>query len=306
MQKTISHVLEFEGHGLHSGHKVRARILPAPVDTGIWFRRTDEVAGDNQIAASWDNVRSTRLCTALANRDGTEVSTVEHVMAALAGCGINNAIVEVDRPELPILDGSAANYVASILTAGVTDQDKPLHVIEVLQEVIVEDGSSWAMLAPSPGFQIEFGIEFADAAIGTQHKLLDMANGAFVRELSDCRTFCTLGDVEDMHAAGLAKGGNMQNALVVDGDDILTPGGARRADEAVRHKMLDALGDLALAGAPLRGKFSAFKGGHAMTNRLLRALFAQPGAFAWRQLGAADLANLPGIGVSQADMPAVA
>jgi UDP-3-O-[3-hydroxymyristoyl] N-acetylglucosamine deacetylase len=223
-------------------------------------------------------VPESRLCTRLDGDTGASVSTVEHVMAALAGCGIHNAMVEVDGPEVPILDGSAAPFVRGILDAGIQQQDAPIHAIEVTREITVTDGPASASLTPADGLEMDFSIDFADAAIGRQRRVANLANGRFVREYCDSRTFCRQADVDAMHAAGLALGGTYDNAVVVDGDVVLSPGGLRHADEAVRHKMLDALGDLALAGAPLLARYTGVRAGHMLTNRLLRALFATPGA----------------------------
>jgi len=225
-------------------------INPGPAEYGIWFCRTDLRSGDRLIAARWDSVEPTRLCTKIVNASGTEVSTIEHVMAALAGCGIHNALIEVSGPECPILDGSAAPFVKGILSRGLRELDAPVRVIEVLQEVTVREGDAVARLSPASALEIDFEIEFEDAAIGHQRKSMHLANGAFVRELCDSRTFCRQSDVDAMHAAGLALGGTMDNAIVVDGAAVLSPGGLRHSDEPVRHKMLDALGDLAEGETP--------------------------------------------------------
>ena len=246
------------------------------------------------------------LNTRLTTDDGVTVSTIEHLMAALAGCGVHNALVDIDGPEVPILDGSSATFVRGIVNVGLTRQDAPLRAIEVLREVQVVEGQSVATLSPSTTLQIDFAIDFTEAAIGRQHKVLNMANGSFVRELCDSRTFCRVSDVEAMRANGLALGGSLENAVVVDGDQVLTPGGLRHKDEAVRHKMLDALGDLYTAGAPILGRYTGQRAGHAMTNRLLRALFAQPDAWRWVTCDASIAARLPGVGVSPADLYAVA
>ncbi len=303
MQNTLSSPVLFTGTGLHSGKKARLRILPASAQYGIWFRRTDLDARQGMIAARWDNVTESRLCTLVANEHGASVSTIEHLMAALAGCGIHNALIEIDAPEVPILDGSAAGFVRAILKAGIQRQDAPVRVVEVLKPVEVREGDAWARLEPAEGFEISFHIDFADAAIGRQERVLNMANGAFVRELSASRTFCRLDDVNAMRANGLALGGTFENAVVVDGDKVLSPGGLRHEDEPVRHKMLDALGDLALAGAPLLGRYHGHRAGHALTNRLLRRLFATPGATRLKSCEGALAAYLPGIGVSRADLP---
>jgi len=303
LQNTVSSPVTFSGTGLHSGRKTRMRILPASAECGIWFRRTDLDMHEGLIAARWDNVTESRLCTLVANAYGASVSTIEHLMAALAGCGIHNALIEIDGPEVPILDGSAANFVRAILKAGIQSQHAAVRVVEILKRVEVRDGDAWARLEPARGFEISFHIDFADAAIGRQERALNMANGAFVRELSACRTFCRLDDVNAMRANGLALGGTFENAVVVDGDKILSPGGLRHTDEPVRHKLLDALGDLALAGAPLIGRYHGHRAGHALTNRLLRKVFATPGATR-SKFCEGEMANyLPGIGVSRADLP---
>jgi len=303
LQNTVSTPITITGTGLHSATLVQMRILPASAHYGIWFRRTDLGRREGLIAARWDNVSRSPLCTLVANEHGASVSTIEHLMAALAGCGIHNALIEIDGPEVPILDGSAAGFVRAILKAGIQRQHAPVRVIEVLKSVEVREGAAWARLEPADGFEISFHIDFADAAIGRQERALNMANGAFVRELSASRTFCRLDDVHAMHANGLALGGSFENAVVVDGDKVLSPGGLRHEDEPVRHKMLDALGDLALAGAPLIGRYHGHRAGHALTNRLLHALFASPGAMRMRVCDGEKANFLPGIGVSQADLP---
>lgn len=296
MQTTVKSVIRFRGTGLHSGRPARLSIHPAPAHHGIWFRRTD-LDGNTMIPARHDAVDLSPLCTLLVNEAGVSVSTVEHVMAALSGCGVLNAIVEVDGPEVPILDGSAVEFVRGILKAGVRKLDAPVHVIEVLRRVAVQDGASYAELTPAAELEIDFSIEFPDAAIGRQHKVLRLSNGTFVRELCDSRTFCRQSDVDAMHAAGKALGGSLSNAVVVDGDRVVNPEGFRHADEAVRHKMLDAMGDLALAGAPILGRYVGVRGGHALTNKLLHALFSDPLAYRIRTLAPAEGRLLPGAGL---------
>jgi|TARA_B110000091_G_C13794075_1_gene467015 UDP-3-O-[3-hydroxymyristoyl] N-acetylglucosamine deacetylase len=280
-------------------------LRPAPANNGIVFRRVD-IAGDNALTAVWDNVAVSPLNTRLTNSAGVTVSTIEHLMAALAGTGVHNVVVDIDGPEVPIMDGSAAAFVRGIVGAGLTRLTAPLYAIEILSDVIVEDGPAMAMLSPATSLQIDFDIDFADAAIGRQAKTLNMANGVFVRELCDSRTFCRSSDVDAMRANGLALGGTLENAVVVDGGQVLSPGGLRHSDEAVRHKMLDALGDLYTAGAPILGRYTGVRAGHAMTNRLLQALFAQPDAWRMTRCDAKIAARLPGVGVSKADLFAVA
>ncbi len=306
MQATLRSSISFTGTGLHTGRPVRVTVHPAAAHFGIWFRRSDVTDRDNLISARFDLVPESQLCTRLMNTDGVEVSTVEHLMAALAGTGVHNAVVELDGPEVPILDGSAAPFVRGILSRGLQRQGAPIHAIEVLKPVTATVGAASATLSPAPGLTMRFTIDFADRAIGRQTRFADLANGRFVRELCDSRTFCRQSDVDQMRAKGLALGGTYDNAVVVEGDHVLTPGGFRHADEAVRHKMLDALGDLALAGAPLLAHFEAERGGHMLTNRLLRALFQTPGATRMVECTPEQAARLPGVGVKSADLAHVA
>ncbi len=306
LQNTISSAVSFTGVGLHSGRPVRMRLLPASAEYGIWFKRTDLKSGDALIAARWDNVTQSRLCTLVENAQGVTVSTIEHLMAALAGCGVHNALIEIDGPEVPILDGSSARFVAGILKAGLQQLNADTRMVKVLKTVEVRDGDAWARLEPADEFEIRFHIDFDDKAIGQQNRTLNMANGAFVRELSTSRTFCRLDDVNAMREGGLALGGTFENAVVVDGDKVLSPGGLRHADEPVRHKMLDALGDLALAGAPIMGRYTGHRAGHALTNRLLRALFADPAATRLEICDAETAVRLPGVGVRRSDLPLTA
>ncbi|MBM2577471.1 UDP-3-O-acyl-N-acetylglucosamine deacetylase [Jannaschia sp. Os4] len=297
MQTTLKRTIAFSGIGLHSGRPVRLSLRPAPAGHGIVFRRTD--LGGAAIPAAFDRVEPSPLCTLLVNDDGVSVSTVEHVMAALAGCGVLNAIVEVDGPEVPILDGSAAPFVSAILKVGVARMRAPVQVIEVLRPVEVRRGTASAALAPADEFEVDFSIDFADAAIGRQSKALRLSNGTFVRELCDSRTFCRQADVEAMQAAGKALGGTYDNAVVVDGAKVLSPGGLRHADEAVRHKMLDAVGDLALAGMPIFGRYTGVRAGHAMTNAVLRELLSDPANYRIRTLAPEECARLPGAGLER-------
>jgi UDP-3-O-[3-hydroxymyristoyl] N-acetylglucosamine deacetylase len=303
LQYSLKSTAVFQGKGLHSGAPVTMKIHSAPVGHGIWFLRSDVTVGDARIPAVWDSVVPSKLCTLIANDAGVSVSTIEHVMAALAGSAISNALIEVDGPEVPILDGSAALFVEGMLTAGILVQDAPVMAIRVLKSVEVRDGDAMARLEPSEMLEIDFRIDFAEAAIGQQAKVLNMANGAFVRELSNSRTFCRNADVIAMRERGLALGGTLENAVVFDGSDVLSPGGLRHADEPVRHKMLDAMGDLALAGAPILGRYTGVRAGHALTNKLLRALFAQPDAWALQDCEAHTGGKLPGVGVHHGDLP---
>lgn len=306
MQTTVQSTVRFSGVGLHTGMTVNMAICPAPADHGIVFERTDIRLGNARIPARFDYVEHSPLCTMIVNKSGASVSTIEHVMAALAGCGVHNALVRIDGPEAPVLDGSAAPFVRRILSTGVKELRAPIRVIEVLSTVEVHTAQGWARLGPGAGLTMDFHIDFVDRAIGQQSKSLDLANGTFVRELCDSRTFCRASDVEAMRAVGKALGGTMENAVVVDGDKVLSPGGLRHGDEAVRHKMLDALGDLALAGAPLLGHYVGHKAGHTLTNMLLRELFATPDGYQIRACDADLAARLPGAGVKAHEIPAVA
>ena len=306
MQTTLKAPVRFAGTGLHTGAPVQVVLRPAPANTGVVFRRTDLVGVDPRVPAKWDNVVVSPLNTRLTNAQGVAVSTIEHLMAALAGCGVHNVLVEIDGPEVPIMDGSAAAFVRGIVQAGVVRLTAPLRAIEVLRDVEVTVGEASARLSPATSLQIDFSINFPDPAIGRQSKTLNLANGSFVRELCDSRTFCRAADVEAMRANGLALGGTLDNAVVVDGDKVLTPGGLRHRDEAVRHKMLDALGDLYTAGAPILGRYTGVRAGHAVTNTLLQALFDTPEAWRWVTCDPAIAARLPGVGVSVADLYAVA
>ena len=266
------------GVGLHSGERARLTLRPGEPGAGIVFRRADLGI---DIPARIDHVVDTRLNTTIGI-GAARIGTIEHVMAALAGAGVDDAIVEVDGPEVPILDGSAEPFLFLIRCAGVVASALPRATIEVLKPVRVQDGDAWAELAPSPlpGFEAAMTIEFDAVAIGRQSLSLRVTEDTFRTRLADSRTFTTAEDVSRARAAGLAKGGTLDNAVVVDGSLVLNPGGLRHADEFVRHKLLDAVGDLALAGAPIRGRFSGHRSGHALNARVLRALFAD--ASAWR------------------------
>lgn len=303
MQNTLKSPAAFTGVGLHGGAPVRMVVRPAAADHGIRFRRIDVADRDQMVLARWDMVTPSKLCTVIENADGVSVSTVEHIMAALAGFAIHNALIEIDGPEVPILDGSAVPFVEGFLAAGIEEQDQPVRAVRIRKAVEVRDGDAVARLEPAEMLEIDFRIDFADEAIGVQARRLNMANGAFVRELSDSRTFCRQADVDAMRARGLALGGTLENAVVFDGDQVLSPGGLRHADEPVRHKMLDAVGDLALAGGPILGRYVGERAGHALTNRLLRALFADPEAFEIVDCNPRTLGKLPGVGVHAGDLP---
>jgi UDP-3-O-[3-hydroxymyristoyl] N-acetylglucosamine deacetylase len=277
-QRTLRAAIDCVGVGLHSGRRVTMVLAPAPAGTGVVFRRAD-LPGRPAISARHDRVVDTRMCTVLGDPTDPElrVGTVEHVLAALAGLGVGNAIIEVDGPEVPILDGSAADIVFLIGCAGVVEQDEAATVIEVLRPVRVEHGRAFAELRPGRDtLDLAMSIDFEAAAIGRQALTLRLTPESFRRDLADSRTFALADEVGRLREMGLALGGNLANAVVVEGARVLNPTGLRHADEFVRHKMLDAVGDLSLAGAPLRGRFIGHCSGHALNNRLLRDLFASP------------------------------
>jgi len=279
-QRTLKSSICCVGVGLHSGARVRLSLLPAGPNAGIVFRRTDL---NVDIPARHDLVSDTRLCTMLAlpEHPQARVGTVEHLMAAFAAAGIDNAIVEIDGPELPVLDGSADPFLFLIDCAGRLDQAAPRRVIEVLRTVRVESGEGFAELRPSTaGLTLSVSIDFPAPAIGRQALTLPLTEDSFRAELATARTFTLAAEINAMRAAGLARGGSLQNAIVVDGATIMNPEGLRAPDEFVRHKMLDAVGDLALAGATLQARYIAHRPGHALNNLLLRALFAD--STAWR------------------------
>jgi UDP-3-O-[3-hydroxymyristoyl] N-acetylglucosamine deacetylase len=275
-QRTLKTSIGCRGIGLHGGQKITMTLRPAPTGSGIVFRRID--AGV-EIAADWRNTIDAPLCTTLSNGAGVTVATIEHLMAALAGCEIDNAVVELDGPEVPIMDGSAAPFVFLIECAGAIEQDATRRAIKVLKPIAAEFGDGVAALLPDDGFSMSFEIDFDNPVIRRQDMMVAVDALTFKAELSRARTFGLLDDVNRLRAAGLVRGGSLENAVVVNGDRVLNSGGLRYADEFVRHKMVDAYGDLYLAGGPIVGRFRGTRSGHAHTRRLLAALFADPDAW---------------------------
>ncbi len=276
-QMTLKVPVTLAGVGLHTGEAIRLSILPAPSDAGISFRRVD-LSPPVDIPARAERVVDTSLATVLA-RDGVSVSTVEHCLAALAGLGVDNAVVEVDGPELPILDGSAGPYVRSILAVGLREQRARRQVLRVLKPVRVEVGDKFAILMPAPRLRVTYTIDFDGRIPGSQHYYLDVDADSFAAELSQARTFGFLQDVQYLRTLGKAKGGSLDNAVVIDGGKVLNPEGLRMPDEQVRHKILDAVGDLALAGRSIRGHLVAHKAGHGVHVELVKALLARTDAW---------------------------
>src|SRR6266850_1038010 len=277
-QRTLKSLVSASGVGLHTGQKVRMTLRQAPADSGIIFRRVD-LASPVDIPARADLVGETKLSSCLV-REGVRVSTVEHLMSALGGLGVDNAYVDVDAPELPIMDGSAAPFVLLLQQAGIEEQAAPKRFLRVKRRVEVKAGDKWARLEPYEGYKLSFSIDFRHPAIERtmQSVSIDFAETSYLKEIARARTFGFMQDVEELHNAGLARGGGLDNVVVLDDDSVLNADGLRFGDEFIRHKLLDAIGDLYLLGKPLLAAFSAHKSGHALNNRLLRALLAQAGA----------------------------
>jgi UDP-3-O-[3-hydroxymyristoyl] N-acetylglucosamine deacetylase len=289
-QHTVQGPAIFAGVGVHTGAYVRVSVRSAPAGEGIVFVRTDVTDRDNRVPVSAQAVTKTQLGTVIENAAGVQVSTIEHLMAALVMSEIDNAVVELDGPEMPIMDGSSLPFVQILDRAGRRQQDAPRRYIEILDVIEVTDGDKRATLTPADHFEVAFEIAFESKAIGRQRVDLPMDARAFRAELADCRTFGFLHEVEYLRSIGLARGGSMENAVVIEGDRILNPEGLRRPDEFVRHKALDAIGDLFVLGAPILGRFEGVLAGHSVNNLLVRALVANPQAWRYRTL-VADLAE---------------
>ena len=277
-QRTLKTLVSASGVGLHTGQKVRITLRPAPADTGVVFRRVD-LASPVDLPARADAVGETRLSSCLV-RDGVKVYTVEHLMSALGGLGVDNVYVDLDASELPIMDGSASPFVLLIQQAGIVEQAAPKRFLRVLRKVEVKEGDKWARLEPFDGYKLSFSIEFRHPVIerSTQAVEVNFAETSYLKEIARARTFGFMHEVEDLRDSGLALGGGLDNAVVLDEYRVLNAEGLRFADEFIRHKLLDAIGDLYLLGKPLLAAFSAHKSGHALNNRLVRALLAEADA----------------------------
>jgi UDP-3-O-[3-hydroxymyristoyl] N-acetylglucosamine deacetylase len=279
-QRSIKSSIGCAGVGLHSGQKIRITLHPAPANHGIVFRRVDH-AKQPLTPARYDHVIDTRLSTNVGDLDaGIRIGTIEHLMAALAGHRIDNVLIDIDADEVPVMDGSSAPFTFLIDCAGIEEQNAPRMVVEVLKTVEVEHGGCTAKIEPGAGFSIDFEIDFASKAIANQRLEVAFDDGVFSGSIARARTFGFLHEVEAMRAAGLARGGSLDNAIVLSGDSVMNEEGLRFEDEFVRHKILDALGDLYTAGNQLQGKVTAYKSGHMVNNMLLKALFADQSA--WR------------------------
>lgn len=281
-QHTLKGPAILAGLGVHTGAHARIAVRPTGPDTGIVFVRTDVTDRDNRVPATGEAVVKTQLGTVIGNAAGVTVSTIEHLMAALAMLGVDNAIVELDGPEMPIMDGSAEPFVEVLDRVGLRRQEAPRRFIEIIETVEVVDGDKRASLSPAENFEVAFEISFPSKAIGRQRIDMAMDEAVFRDELANCRTFGFLHEVEALRAMGLARGGSMENVIVIEGDRILNPEGLRRPDEFVRHKALDAIGDLYVLGGPVLGRFEGIFAGHALNNALVRALLARPSAWRWR------------------------
>ncbi len=290
-QRTLKNVIRATGIGLHSGEKVYLTLRPAAVDTGIVFRRVD-LESPVEIQAKPENVGDTRLSTTLVNGD-VRVSTVEHLLSAMAGLGIDNAYIDVSSAEVPIMDGSAGPFVFLIQSAGIEDQNAPKRFIRIKKTVIVEDGDKWARFDPFEGFKVSFDIDFEHPVFknSVQNTTVDFSSTSFVKEVSRARTFGFMRDIEQLRENNLALGGSHDNAIVMDDYRVLNEDGLRYHDEFVKHKVLDAIGDLYLLGCSLIGAFSGYKSGHALNNSLLRALLADETA--WESATFDDSRNAP-------------
>jgi UDP-3-O-[3-hydroxymyristoyl] N-acetylglucosamine deacetylase len=277
-QRTLKALTSASGVGLHTGEKVRMTLRPAPVDTGVVFRRVD-LAEPVDIPARADLVGEARLASTLV-QGAVKIHTVEHLMSALAGLGVDNVYVDLDAPEVPIMDGSASPFVLLLQQAGLEEQAAPKRFIRVKKPIEVKDGDKWARLDPHEGFKLSFSIDFRHPVIenSTQSVTIDFAETSYLKEIARARTFGFMHDIENLRDSGLALGGGLENAVVLDEFRVLNVEGLRFADEFIRHKLLDANGDLYLLGRPLLGAFSAHKSGHALNNRLVRALLADAGA----------------------------
>lgn len=284
-QTTLRNRIGCAGIGLHSGQQVRFTVYPAEAGSGITFRRMDLRGtgglddADICVQARYDNISSTQLGSTLSNASGVSVATVEHLMSAFSGCGIDNARVDLAGPELPVLDGSAAPFVVLLECAGIARLSERRRYIRILETISVEEDGKRASLSPHDGCALNFEIDFPGTVIGRQFYSFDAVPGAFKTHIAPSRTFGFLHEVDHLKSLGLARGGTLQNAIVLDGDKILNDGGLRFPDEFVRHKILDAIGDLYLAGVPIMGRFEGVRAGHGLNNKLLQALFSSPQAW---------------------------
>ncbi len=278
-QTTLASEISLTGTGVHSGAPVSITLCPADGDAGIRFLLSNGDADGTEIAADPRSVTGVTLCTVLGDGNGASIATVEHLLAALSGLGVDNALIEIDSSEVPIMDGSASRFVEAIDEAGLTELDAPRRFLKVLKRIAVEDAGAFGELTPNNGFHVDVEIDFDSPLIGSQRIEIDVNPGSFRRELSRARTFGFMKDVERLWAAGLALGASLENTVAIGDDRVINREGLRFTDEFVRHKALDAVGDLALAGAPILGSFRSYRGGHRLNALVLKALFADPDAW---------------------------
>jgi UDP-3-O-[3-hydroxymyristoyl] N-acetylglucosamine deacetylase len=290
-QRTLKQKVSATGVGLHNGEKVKLTLRPAAIDAGIVFRRTD-LPGMPEIQATPDAVSDTRMCSAL-EKNGARVATVEHVMSALAGLGVDNVIVEVDASEIPIMDGSAIPFIFLLQSAGITEQPAAKKFIRIKKKVEVIEEDKWVTFEPYHGFKMDFTIDFAHPVFekSSSNVKIDFADNSYISEISRARTFGFMHEVEYLRANGLARGGSLDNAIVLDEFRVLNTDGLRYEDEFVKHKVLDAIGDLYMLGHPLLGSYAAYKSGHGLNNKLIRALLAD--ASAWEYVTFEDVSEAP-------------
>lgn len=279
-QKTIHSAVKCSGVGLHSGENASIALLPAACNTGIIFKRIDVKDRDNEIKASYENVVTTGYGTTISNKAGVKVATIEHLMSALCGCGIDNLIIEIDGGEVPIMDGSCEPFVFLIECAGIEVQEEPRRVIEILKKVRVEDGDKFIEVEPAKEFSVDLHVDFNHKIAGSQQFQYSANVGFFKEKIARARTFCFKSEIDQLRKAGLAKGGSLDNAIVIDDNGVMNDEDFRHSDELVRHKILDFIGDIYLAGKVINGHFTASKAGHGINNKMLHKLFSDESA--WR------------------------
>lgn len=299
-QTTLARAIMLAGQGMHSDAPARLTISPAESGTGVLFLKSE---GERPVAALWRNVCATQLRTEISHK-GASVSTIEHLMAALYGLGVDNALVDLDGPEVPAMDGSAKDFAAAILDAGVTRLAAPRRVIQIVEAVCVSDGAAWAELAPARRSVLRLDVEVAfPRPVGRQRLAVEMTPGVFAREIAPARSFGFMRDAERLWRQGFALGANLDNCVVLDDHRALNPQGLRFKDEFVRHKILDVIGDLALAGAPIHGAFRSYRGGHRLNHALVEKLMATPSAFRIAKSARSDAALAPPCGLGAGAAP---
>lgn len=274
MQQTLRNKISLSGVGLHSGKNITMTIRPAPEDHGIVFVRSDLPKEENIIPARWDSVSDTKLCTVISNKYGASIGTIEHLMSALRGCNIDNALININGAEVPIMDGSAQAFVALIDEVGIIAQSAPRRMIRVLRDVNVTDGDKQVTLKPDNMCSFDGEIAFDHDKIGTQNFAIQLVNGNFRHDIAGARTFGFYHEAQWLRSQGLGLGGSLDNAIILDEKSIMNPGGLRFEDEFIRHKLLDAIGDIYLAGAQILGRYNGVKAGHSINNAALHALFS--------------------------------